>query len=141
MALGRTWAAATLAWTGDTQTWDLGTEIVADAGSISVGEAAGIVILQSPTDLGALTLTEQLAALAFFPAVETTAITLGESVQLTILVTPSDDGFTVGLTERFEALIDDWPQVQPAPSVSWGQDEASSGAWVKVPPATPSGWN
>lgn len=141
MALGRTWNAATLAWAGDTQTWDLGTGAVSDAGNLSVGESAGVVVLHTSADAGVLALTEQLGLLAFFPAVDTAAVALVDSAQITVLVAPSDDGFTVGVTERLETLVDDWPQVQALPSVSWGQEEAVSGTWTKVPPATPSGWN
>lgn len=141
MALGRTWAGATLAWAGDTSTWDLGTGSSADSGVISLGEASSVLVLRAPSDVGTLTAVEFVDLLVSFPTADVGTLALAEAAQITVLVAPSDDGFVVGIVDRFEVLIDDWPQVDPAAPTTWDKDDAVSGIWTKQSPTTLSGWN
>lgn len=161
--LGRTWAQATLPWSGDTQTWGKGLGAATDTLGVGLGESASLLIVLAKSDGLTLGFTEVTELYGLI----TSGDILGVSVQegrLISVVLDAADILTFPLTDTYELLSTSWPKdlgissswemgAKAAPGVWVEQAELldnsfeksehmeGAGVWQKNAPSSGSGWN
>lgn len=140
MALGRTWAQATLPWTGDTETWDLGTGTVVDTPTVGVVDSAILTIVYAVSDAPTLSLLESSDILVMVVPVDTASVGFTEAAEPLSLVDVGEN-LNTSLLDFKELLIDDWPQVVALPVQSWDKENGVTGLWTKAPPDTSDSWH